>query len=317
LDKFFGERYAPVDVYFVEGQLVITGYRHDQWGKATGLEVGDVITSVNGRAVADRVSELQEYAPASNLARQLQDIGPMLVRSNDPTIRLDVLRNGQRLSKVVKTYAAGELTFNNPFYVEEMSFKIIGDDIAYINNGTFDAKYLSRYWNRMKDRKGLIIDARNYPRHFLVHDLNEYLMPRPIPFVTYSRGSIHQPGLFVMSGADTVGTKNGKRYDGRVVILVNEMSLSSAEYHAMAYRVHPNATVMGSATAGADGNVSPIILPGGIRTAISGIGIYYPDGGETQRVGIVPDIVMKPTIQGIKDGRDEVLAKAIELINGK
>lgn len=58
-------------------------------------------------------------------------------------------------------------------------------------------------------------------------------------------------------------------------------------------------------------------LPGGIRTAISGIGIYYPDGGKTQRVGIVPDIEVKPTIQGIKDGRDEALAKAIELINGK
>lgn len=317
LDKFFGERHAPVDVYFVEGKPVVTGYRHDQWGKATGLEVGDVITAVNGKAVADRVGELQEYAPASNLARQLQDIAPMLVRSNDSTIQLDVLRDGNRLSKTVKTYAANELSFNNPFYVEDVSFKILGDDIAYINNGTFDAKDLSLYWDRMKDRKGLIIDARNYPRHFPIHRLSAYLISRPTPFVSYSRGSTQQPGLFVMNRGATAGAANGRRYDGSVVILVNEMSLSSAEYHAMAYRVHPNATVMGAATAGADGNVSPILLPGGIRTAISGIGIYYPDGGETQRVGIVPDIEVKPTIQGIKDGRDEVLAKAIELINGK
>src|SRR5690606_16738192 len=110
LDKFFGERHAPVDVYFVEGKPVVTGYRHDQWGTATGLEVGDVITAVNARAVADRVGELQEYAPASNLARQLQDIAPMLVRSNDSTIQLDVLRDGNRLSKTVKTYAANELS---------------------------------------------------------------------------------------------------------------------------------------------------------------------------------------------------------------
>jgi C-terminal processing protease CtpA/Prc len=48
---------------------------------------------------------------------------------------------------------------------------------------------------------------------------------------------------------------------------------------------------------------------------ISGIGIYYPDGTETQRIGIVPDVVVKPTIEGIKKNRDEVLEKAIELIN--
>ncbi|WP_206367765.1 hypothetical protein [Sphingobacterium chungjuense] len=47
---------------------------------------------------------------------------------------------------------------------------------------------------------------------------------------------------------------------------------------------------------------------------ISGIGVYYPDGTETQRVGVAPDIEVKPTIDGIKAGRDELLEKAIELI---
>lgn len=48
---------------------------------------------------------------------------------------------------------------------------------------------------------------------------------------------------------------------------------------------------------------------------ISGIGVYYPDGIPTQRVGIVPDIRVEPTIDGIKNKRDEVLEKAIEVIN--
>lgn len=50
---------------------------------------------------------------------------------------------------------------------------------------------------------------------------------------------------------------------------------------------------------------------------ISGIGVYYPDGTETQRIGIVPDIICKPTIQGIKAGKDELLEKALVLINGQ
>jgi C-terminal processing protease CtpA/Prc len=88
-----------------------------------------------------------------------------------------------------------------------------------------------------------------------------------------------------------------------------------AEFTAMGYRANPSTTIIGSTTAGADGNVSDILLPGGLQTRFSGIGVYYPDGSETQRIGIVPDVIVKPTIDGIKSGRDELLEKAIELIN--
>jgi len=65
---------------------------------------------------------------------------------------------------------------------------------------------------------------------------------------------------------------------------------------------------------GADGNVSLIALPGGIRTYFSGLGVYYPDGTPTQRVGITPDIFVVPTIDGIQRGADEVLERALSLL---
>lgn len=113
----------------------------------------------------------------------------------------------------------------------------------------------------------------------------------------------------------SVGQSNQDYYKGKVVILINEITQSQAEYTAMALRTAPDATVIGSTTAGADGNVSEIILPGGLKTMISGIGIYYPDGKETQRVGIIPDIELRPTVKGIAEGRDELLDKAIGLID--
>jgi C-terminal processing protease CtpA/Prc len=83
----------------------------------------------------------------------------------------------------------------------------------------------------------------------------------------------------------------------------------------MAFRA-AGGIVIGSTTAGADGNVSNIPLPGGLRTMISGIGVFYPDRRPTQRVGIVPDHEVKPTIGGIRDGRDEVLEAALREILG-
>jgi len=88
-----------------------------------------------------------------------------------------------------------------------------------------------------------------------------------------------------------------------VIILVNEETQSQAEITVMAFRKSPGSLVIGSATAGANGNLSLIPLPGGIITGITGIGIYNPDGSDTQRIGIVPDIEIKPTIKGIKEER--------------
>ena len=47
---------------------------------------------------------------------------------------------------------------------------------------------------------------------------------------------------------------------------------------------------------------------------MSGRGVYYPDGTDLQRKGVKIDEYIEPTIAGIKAGRDEVLERAIEII---
>ena len=78
----------------------------------------------------------------------------------------------------------------------------------------------------------------------------------------------------------------------------------------------PGALVVGSTTAGADGNVSGFALPGGFNTMISGIGVFYPDKKPTQRIEILPDVEARPTLVGIRSGRDEVLEEALRQVLG-
>ena len=73
--------------------------------------------------------------------------------------------------------------------------------------------------------------------------------------------------------------------------------------------------IIGSQTAGSDGDITNIVLPGAKYTMISGLGVYYPDGRTTQRIGVKLDEVVEPSLKGIKDGRDEVLDRAIKIIN--
>src|SRR4029453_15210298 len=164
--------------------------------------------------------------------------------------------------------------------------------------------------------KGLIIDIRNYPSEFVVFALGSRLVDRATEFARFTVGDLANPGSFHWRGKPISLVPSEPRYTGKIAILVDETSQSQAEYTTMAFRSAPNALVVGSTTAGADGNVSPIPLPGGLRSMISGIGVFYPDKKPTQRIGIIPDIEARPTIQGIRDGRDEVLEAALRRILG-
>ena len=165
-----------------------------------------------------------------------------------------------------------------------------------------------------KNTKGIIIDIRNYPNTFVPYLLGSYFASSTRSFVKITAANTDNPGEINFVKELEV-PKSIDPYLGKLIVLVNEYSQSQSEFTAMAFRAGDNTTIVGSTTAGADGNVSDINLPGGISTRITGMGIFYPDGLETQRIGIVPDIEVKPTIKGIKNMKDEVLEKAIKIIN--
>lgn len=48
-----------------------------------------------------------------------------------------------------------------------------------------------------------------------------------------------------------------------------------------------------------------------------GCGIYIPEMGETQYIGLLPDIEVYPTVEGIKEGCNELMEAAIEYLKNK
>jgi len=314
LGTFRGSNFAAAEVTFIEGQAMVTHFYDEERGRKTGLKKGDIITTVNGKPVADFVKEQLKYYPASNYPTKLRDIARGALRTNDSVLNVTYNRSGQQLSKNLIAYPAHTIDIYSGYQRKDTCFKFISPRVAYIYPGSIKNEYVPQILKDIKDTDGLIIDLRCYPKEFIVFTLGNHLGEKNKDFVKFTHGSAKNPGQFIFEDHAAVGGK--KSYKGKVVVLVNETSQSQAEYTAMAFRA-TGATIIGSTTAGADGNVSEIILPGKVRSMISGIGVYYPDGGETQRVGIVPDIEVKPTVKGMHAGRDEVLEKAIAFINGK
>ena len=311
LSRFWGLKAPPIQVLILNKQVVISKI-FDESLAISGIKPGDIITKINGIPAEKLISDKIKYCPASNLATKYRDLAVNLLRTNNDSIKLNIQGTTSTNDYVIECG-----NFDPSIYRKQdvPAFKILKGNIGYIYPGSLQRGQIDTIMQELKGTKGLIIDLRCYPSDFIVFSLGKYLMPKPTSFVKFTTGSITEPGEFVFTPSLKVGENRDDYYKGKVIIIVNAKTLSQAEYTTMALRVAPKATVIGSTTAGADGNVSSIILPGNVRTLISGIGVYYPDGTETQRVGIVPDIKIKPTIDDIRSGTDRLLNKAIELIN--
>ena len=317
IDSLRGNWVAPFHVKFIENQIVVTKYYNPDLQETTGLKIGDIITKINGKPVKAIVDSVREYYPSSNEPARMRAANDMLLRSRSKTIQINYISSNQSKQKELTLYdmqSMRQYVQNQNKYKKDsiLSYKLLNDTIGYITLQSLKQEDIAKIEEIFKNTKGIIIDIRNYPSDN-IYPLPSYFISKDTLVTKYTKGNPDNPGEFTFVSPEKM-LKLKDTYHGKLVVIVNEETQSAAEFAAMAFQAGENTTVIGSQTAGADGAVTEIVLPGGIKTRITGIGVYYPDGRQTQRIGIVLDIVVKPTIKGIREGRDEVLEKAIEII---
>jgi C-terminal processing protease CtpA/Prc len=313
-----GRAQLPVVTRFVEGKAVVTGYSHDTLGPASGLRIGDVIETLDGAPVDSLVRAWAPYYADSNEAARLRDVARMLTRGPERPVQVQGERAEGPFALTAGRAPVRELDVaaGRTHDLPGDAFQRLTDEVAYLKLSAVKSAEAADYVRRASGAKVLVIDIRNYPSEFMVFALGGHLVSTPTEFARFTHADPANPGAFVWTPPLSIQPVE-PHFEGKVVILVDEVSQSQAEYTTMAFRAAPGAIVVGSTTAGADGNVSPIALPGGLSTMISGIGVFYPDRTPTQRVGIVPDVVVRPTIAGIRAGRDEVLEEGVTRALGK
>jgi C-terminal processing protease CtpA/Prc len=307
----------PVTIRFLGEEAVVSGSSDDVPGHATWLRAGDVIAALDGVPVAELVKRMEPFTPASNRPARLHKIARRIGQGECVQVRVEVRRADEGISWLVQRQPIASLnqragaTHDRP----GEAFRLLSNEVAYLKLSAVKLDEALSYVERAKGTSGFVLDLRNYPSAFMVFALGGRMVEKATPFARFSAGDLAHPGAFRWGPAVTL-TPMQPFYSGKVVVIVDEVTLSSAEYTSMAFRANPRAIVVGSTTAAADGNVSPMKLPGDIDARITGIGVFYPDKTPTQRIGIVPDVQARPTIAGIRAGRDEVLEEAIRQILG-
>ena len=313
-----GSSELPVVFRFVEGKAVVIGFSHEILGPATALQIGDVIEEVDGRPVDSLVQEWRPYYSASNQASLLRGIALNLTRGEPGSVRITGTRATGAFAVSAERAPIDDLdrAAARTHDLPGDTFQLLSDEVAYLKLSSVIAADVGEYIARAAGADVLVVDIRNYPSEFVVFALGGHLVTEPTRFVRFTAGDAANPGAFSQRSGPPLKPLE-PHFSGVVVILVDEISLSQAEYTALALQAAPNSIVVGSTTGGADGNVSPIPLPGAVSSMMSGIGIFYSDGTPTQRVGIVPDLEVRPTIAGVRAGRDEVLEAGVGFALGR
>src|SRR6476646_5273889 len=311
-----GECQFPVTVRFVENQPVIYDYIIPKAAKESGLAVGDVITELDGVPVKKLVEGWKPYYTGSNDTSIMYGIAMFMTRGKCGEASAAILRDGKTLALKPTRVPAPQESLGFTHDLSGETFRLLSKDAAYLKLSSVKAAEATHYIQAASGTKALIIDIRNYPSEFMVFALGQKLVEKETAFVRFTTGDLSNPGAFYWGDPLSLSPEQ-PLYTGKVAILVDEVSVSQSEYTTMAFRASPQAIVVGSTTAGADGNTSPFALPGGLQTVISGIGVFYPDKKPTQRIGIIPDVKVEPTIAGIRNGQDEVLEEALRQVLGK
>jgi len=342
-DAIFGTFYAPVNLSEAEGHLVVNDIPP---GIRTELIRGDLILRVNERDISEIVADMLQYLPYPNtekaLAYLVRDHVILRQHSNAGLMAVDVYRQGEELRVYVNTFRNFHFIRQSQSFVP-YSHMLLDNNIGLVNplgieiEETYRNAALREIMSEFKSENinGLIIDLRQFSPG-INYLLAEYLINDRMHFVTMSNPFEFVPGVFVdgfrgysgygalenliyeHSHLDYVFELNasfGSYFHGlNVVLIMNENTQSHGEQTVMTLRGGDNVTVLGTNSIGANGNIVLLPLPGEILMIYTGLGVYTTDGGQTQRIGLSPDIYVPRTIVGISDGRDEQLEAAIQFL---
>lgn len=310
--QYAGNKFIAGKFIILDDKAVINGFYDDSLARLDDIRLGDVILAVNDRPVSEIYKVNEKYINGSNEAvKKLGYSFRWVFNGNSDSVRITYDRMGKVQTKTIRRY---DPTAWRRQGTSVRKWEILSDNIGYVNleEDAVVAEDLPQMMKELNGTKAILFDLRNYPE-FMWHELLPYFTREKRPFAKVTKPDLSYPGRFIWTMGDSVGTANPSPYKGKVIILMNEDTQSRAESFVMALQGIQGAVTVGRQTSGADGDVADFTFFDDKTTWLTMRGIYYPDGRETQRIGIVPDVEVSLTLEDIRTGRDAILEKAMEL----
>jgi Peptidase family S41 len=320
----------PFLVSQVEGQAVVR-HVHDPVA-VKDIRVGDAILAVDGVAMAERRKSVEPLIAASTPQAMSLLLDRMELRgAKDSVARLRVrdAAGAERDVAVVRSRPYTKDTWLPAFRKTPSTYAILPSGFGYIDLERLPYAEVDAALDAMMGAPAIVFDMRGYPKGTAwaiaprlvktppIRPIVGALFRPPFRDATALPADLKEPFVGQFTFEQTLSETNKSRYHGKVVVLIDEWAISQAEHTCLLLGAATNVTLIGSPTNGANGDITNMVLPGNLVMSFTGQEVRFADGRQLQRVGVQPDIIVQPTITGIRAGRDEVLEAAIEHLRNR
>ena len=194
-----------------------------------------------------------------------------------------------------------------------VEYQMLDNDMAYIQITEFDLVTTEQFEEAYKQAqtdgmKGLILDLRSNPGGNLstVCDIARMILPKGL--IVYTEDKYGKREEYTCDGANQIKVP--------LVVLTNGYSASASEILAGAVKDYGIGTLVGTTTYG-KGIVQKVInLSDGSAVKLTVSNYFTPNGNNIHKIGIEPDVEVEFDAEQYKNGVDNQLEKAKEVLAG-
>ena len=323
LMDYFGIASPPVEARMIEGVPVVTNLFDEAAAKEAGIEVGDVILKIDGEDAQTRIERYGKYIAASTPQSLMYNVTARLLLGADGSTAILTVRD--RMDRVREIRAVRKEQYQSRMRAQRNGeiLKLLPGNIGYADLDRLTLAKVDQMFEMFKDTKAIVFDMRGYPNGTARAIASRLTEKSSVDAARFQRPVAMSPDgpaenltAFTTTGSfvQTIPKTDKWRYKGKTVMLIDERAISQAEHTGLFFESANGTKFIGSHTAGANGDVTNFFVPGGIRIGFTGQSVRHADGRQLQRIGLVPHVEVKPTIAGLRAGKDEVLEKALEFI---
>jgi C-terminal processing protease CtpA/Prc len=287
---------------------------------ASKLRPGDRVLSINGNQVTRESYGRMQYI--LNLLTP-QVATKVVVRGPDGSEREELVASKVIDGRALTVLGGPGFSTQMGDMVREMEDaryemrlqSVVLDDLLISKMPTFlvEAGEIDRMISQARKHTTLVLDLRGNPGGFIV------ALQRLV-------GSVFEQDQFIGTRVTRFGrgrlsapTRGNNAFTGRLIVLIDSASGSSAELFARVVQLERRGEVIGDRSAGvvkeaqffpfAQG--SQVILTYG--ASITSADVLMKDGLSLERVGVTPDSILLPTADDMASGRDPVMSHAAQL----
>ncbi|MCX4240316.1 S41 family peptidase [Paraliomyxa miuraensis] len=295
----------PVRIELVEGHAVVTG-THDP----DRFAIGDVITEIDGRPAIDRIEQIAARLSGTPQWRQFRAAAWEVPRAAlGDEIELVLERDGQQHRMKAQAERG-----NVPIPPRPPPLHAFEDGVRYVDLTRVTEQELEAEIPLLAAAPGVVFDMRGYPTENDV--IIDHLLDEPEDTLWMHVPRFVEPDGRVVAWHDIGWHRRpaAPHIEAPVAFLTSAEAISYAESVLSYVEAHELGTLVGTPTAGANGDIVRFDTLGGFYLVWSGMRVTRHDGSPFHHQGVRPHVEVHPTLAGLRAGRDEVLEAGLDVV---